>query len=132
MKKLFGYNAKKHRQEDMAFAEAHRTKQEQHWHSIIAEEKALREAARKRAEAELEKARKAEDALHTEIEAAYKELSLNENKLVDAKAKLAKASNDLKRLDSQKLEIVSTIPTNQWKKVHGASYILTATRKRFL
>ena len=108
-KSIFGYGAKKHRDEDAAYAESHRAKQEEHQHRIIAEERARREQARKYAEAKLEKARDVEAALHAEIEDAVRELSLNEDKLAEAKANLAKTTADLERLGTEKLELVSTV-----------------------
>ena len=103
---LFGASTS-HRREDEAHAEAHRAKQEHRQNQLIAEEKARREAERKKAEDRLNKAREREAQLHEEIEKAVKDLSLNENRLVNAKANLAKASADLKRLGNQELELVS-------------------------
>jgi hypothetical protein len=104
---VFGFHSRKYRDEDAAYAKAHRNRHERRQHNITAEEKARRNADRKRAEAKLEEARHAEASLHDDIEKAVKELSLNEDKLADAKAGLAKANTDLKRLGNQELELIS-------------------------
>jgi septal ring factor EnvC (AmiA/AmiB activator) len=102
---LFGSSTSR-RREDAAHAEDHSAKHDRRQMELIAQEKARREAERQRAEQRLSDAREQEAQLHTEIEKAIKDLSLSENRLVNAKANLAKASADLKRLGNQELELV--------------------------
>ena len=107
---LFGYS-ERYRLED----------HQHHVQQIISKERARREAERKRVEKELEQARQKEASLHAEIEQAVIDLSLNEDKLADAKANLAKANSDLKRLGNQELELVRFHHTLQRKDCGKAS-----------
>lgn len=123
---LFGSSASE-RREDEAHAESHRTKQERRQIQLIAEEKARRAVERKRAEDRLNEAREKESQLHEEIEKAVKDLSLSENRLVNAKANLAKASADLKRLGNQELELVSIQFLGQGRR--EANLVVGANRR---
>ena len=55
---------------------------------------------------DLSRARRAEAEIYKEIDKAVAELSLNEDRLADAKGDLIKANADLKRLGEQKLQQV--------------------------
>ncbi|KAH8645552.1 hypothetical protein BGZ61DRAFT_542705, partial [Ilyonectria robusta] len=101
----FGINSKKYRNEDQEYDEAHRAKHERKQQQIIDDERARREACRKRAEDKVNDARVSAATIFREIDQAVKDLSLEEDKLADAKASLAKASSDLKRLGNQELEL---------------------------
>ncbi|KAF4454852.1 hypothetical protein F53441_2722 [Fusarium austroafricanum] len=102
---LFGFRSKKYRDEDQAYQEAHQSKHERKQQEIIEEARARREAHRRRAENDVNEARTRAATLFSEIDQAVKELSLEEDKLADAKVSFAKASADLKRLGDQKLEL---------------------------
>ncbi|KAH6869283.1 hypothetical protein B0T10DRAFT_594845 [Thelonectria olida] len=101
-----GIKSKVSRDEDQEYEEAHRAKHERKYQQIIDKERERREAQRKLAEEEVNDARVREATILGQIEQAVKDLSLEEDKLVDAKASLVKASSDLKRLGNHELGLV--------------------------
>lgn len=104
---VFG-QSKTSRKEDEQYRDAHYAKTEEKQKIIIAKARALRAAYIQKAENKVNQARSDEAKMVHEYYQAIEDLNLGRDRLADAKADLAKASADLKRLGAEKLELVTS------------------------
>lgn len=73
---------------------------------LFAEEKARREAEIAKAKQEVADARRREAKVYSDYDEACNDLSLQQDRLAQAQARLARASHDWERLEGEELELV--------------------------
>jgi septal ring factor EnvC (AmiA/AmiB activator) len=100
--------SKTHQREDEELRESHHAKHVERQNRIIEEERARRRQLRKQLKDERSAARNDVENYERKREEKQVELANKRDRLSEAKAKLAKASADLKRLGRQELELVSS------------------------